>query len=56
MGDVSKKFEDMQAQSDWDKVSKKIYQANKAVIDRDVDFELKTWSEGVWFNSGMFAG
>ena len=56
MGDVSKKFEDMQAQSDWDKVSKEIYQANKAVIDRDVDFELKTWSEGVWFNSGMFAG
>ena len=42
--------------SDWDQISKKIYESNKDVIDRDVSLELKQWEEGVFFNSGMFAG
>ena len=56
MGEIAKEFDDIQKRSDWDKVSKKIYEANKDVIDRDVSLELKQWEEGVFFNSGMFAG
>ena len=46
----------MPTRSDWDKVSKKIYNDNKAVIDRDIDLELREWAQGVFFNSGMFLG
>ena len=42
--------------ADWDKVAKQIYDPNKAVVDRDIDLELREWEEGVFFNSGMFAG
>jgi len=41
---------------DWDKLAKKIYDDNKVMIDRDVDLELREWKQGVFFNSGMFAG
>ena len=53
---IAKKFDDIQARQDWDKLSKEIYQANQDVIDRDVNLEFSQWSEGVFFNSGMFAG
>ena len=56
MGEIAKRFDDIQARSDWAQLSKDIYQANKDVIDRDVSLELSQWSEGVFFNSGMFAG
>ena len=56
MGKISKEFDDIQARSDWDKVSKQIYMANKYIIDRDIDLELKVWTDGDFFNSGMFAG
>ena len=29
---------------------------NKDVIDRDIGLELSQWTDGVFFNSGMFAG
>ena len=41
---------------DWDKIAKEIYDDNKVMIDRDVDLELREWKQGVFFNSGMFAG
>lgn len=46
----------MTARDDWKDVAQKIYTDNKDVIDRDVDLELREWKQGVWFNSGMFAG
>ena len=56
MGEISDKFDEIQKRSDWDTFSKKIYETNKDVIDRDVSLELKQWEEGIFFNSGMFAG
>ena len=56
MGKISQKFDKITQSSDWDEVSKKIYLANKDVIDRDVSLELREWTNGVFFNSGMFAG
>ena len=56
MGKISREFDEIQARSDWDKVSKEIYMANKDVIDRDIGLELSQWTDGVFFNSGMFAG
>jgi hypothetical protein len=46
----------MMDRSDWPQISKEIYEANKDLIDRDVDLEFREWKEGVFFNSGMFAG
>jgi len=46
----------MMAMKDWDKISAKIYKANKAVCDQDIEYEFKTWNEGIYFDSGMFAG
>ena len=40
MGAIAKRFDDIQARSDWAQLSKEIYQANKDVIDRDVSLEL----------------
>ena len=56
MGVIAAEFDGIQLRSDWDQISKKIYETNKDVINRDVSLELKEWEEGVFFNSGMFAG
>ena len=56
MGEWAQKTDDMMERSDWQQISQEIYQANKDLIDRDVDLELREWQEGVFFNSGMFAG
>ena len=50
------KVDKMMAMDDWDKISAKIYADNKDVLDQDIQFEFKTWDEGVYFDAGMFAG
>ena len=52
----SKKFDDLTKRDDWVIISQLIYEENKDVIDRDMDLELREWKQGVYFNSGMFAG
>ena len=52
----SKKTEDLAKRDDWAQLSQEIYEANKDVIDRDMELELSQWKLGVFFNSGMFAG
>ena len=52
----SKKFDDLTKRDDWAIISQLIYEENKDVIDRDMDLELREWKQGVYFNSGMFAG
>jgi hypothetical protein len=37
-------------------LKKKNYEDNKEVCDRDFGYMQKTWTEGVPFNTGMFAG
>ena len=49
-------MDDLQERKDWPEIAKKIYETNKAIIDRDVDLEVREWQQGVFFNSGMFAG
>ena len=56
MGEWAQKFDDLTKIADWSKVAAQIYQANKAVVDPDIKNELLEWEEGVFFNSGMFAG
>lgn len=46
----------MTSRDDWADLAQKIYTDNKDVIDRNVDLELREWTQGVYFNSGMFAG
>ena len=56
MHEWSQKMDDLQERKDWPEIAKKIYETNKAIIDRDVDLEVREWQQGVYFNSGMFAG
>ena len=56
MDALSKKFDDLTKRDDWAIISQLIYEENKDVIDRDMDLELREWKQGVYFNSGMFAG
>ena len=56
MGEWAQKFDDLTKIADWPKVASQIYQDNKAVVDTDIKNELLEWEEGVFFNSGMFAG
>ena len=46
----------MLTRADWPQLSKQIYEANKTIVDRDIDLEFREWTQGVFFNSGMFAG
>ena len=56
MGEWAQKLDDLAKIADWDKVSMQIYKANKNIIDGEIKDELLEWSEGVFFDSGMFAG
>ena len=38
----------------WSDVVKQNYEENKAYVDNQWAQCLKTWNEGVYFNSGMF--
>ena len=52
----AQRIDEMKAREDWPQLLKEIYQANKDEIDRDTGLELREWEQGVFFNSGMFAG
>ena len=56
IGKWAQRIDEMKAREDWPQLLKEIYQANKDVIDRDTGLELREWEQGVFFNSGMFAG
>lgn len=56
MKTIADKADALVKRKDWDDIAKKIYDDNKTMIDRDVDLELREWKQGVFFNSGMFAG
>merc|ERR1719237_1313210 len=56
MKKIGDKADALVKRSDWKQLAEKIYNDNKDVIDRDVDLELREWKQGVFFNSGMFAG
>ena len=56
MGVIAKRLDDMKASKDWPNLSQEIYEANKDVIVRDNNLVFSQWTDGVFFNSGMFAG
>ena len=56
MKNIGDKADALVKRSDWKQLAEKIYNDNKDVIDRDIDLELREWKQGVFFNSGMFAG
>ena len=56
IGNWAQKIDEMKERKDWPQISKQIYKANKDLIDRDTGLELREWEQGVFFNSGMFAG
>ena len=41
---------------DWNQIQQDIYVKKKKAIDRAVDLQLREWSQGKFFNAGMFAG
>ena len=44
IGEWGQKFEDLRARPDWDEISKKIYEENKAEIDLYVEIEFRKWT------------
>ena len=56
LNDWGNQIEELSERKDWVKIETKIYKDNKAEIDQNTAFEFKTWKEGVYFNTGMFAG
>ena len=56
MQNIADQYDALESRPDWGKISKTIYEDNKKIIDRNIDFELEAWKTGVYFNSGMFAG
>jgi hypothetical protein len=53
---VSKQADEMLKISDWKKLAMEIYEDNTEFIDSANDEMLREWTNGVPFNSGMFAG
>lgn len=51
-----KKMNDLVSRKDYVEFQAKVYKANKKLIDDNFSNELKWWDDGVFFNSGMFAG
>ena len=45
-----------ESQPDADKKKKDAYEANKEWCDRTNGYIMKTWKEGVFFDTGMFCG
>ena len=56
MADVGKKFELLKNRPDWQQLSMKIYEDNKAYIDAKTQAVITDWSTGAYFNSGMDTG
>ena len=56
IGKWAQRIDEMKERQDWQQILKEIYNANKDLIDRDTDLELKEWEQKDFFNSGMFAG
>ena len=52
----TKKMGDLVSISDWNNIEDQIYEANKTQVDANTSYQFKTWTEGVFYNSGMFAG
>ena len=40
---LADKIDDLQARSDWHKVSKEIYKDHKTEINREIRIELESW-------------
>ena len=49
-------YEKWESQPDADKKKQEAYEANKDWCDRTNGYIMKTWKEGVFFDTGMFCG
>ena len=56
MSYLSGEMDKIQKRSDWDQISKKIYEDNKPPIDLNVSDMLDDWKKGDYFLSGYDAG
>ena len=56
LGSWNDKVDALTSQDNWSDVKTQIYNDNKEELDGDIANEFKTWNEGVYYNSGMFAG
>lgn len=54
--DATDKMDALVSRKDWEDIEEKIYKENKKVVDQNTTYEFKEWKEGVFYNSGMFAG
>ena len=53
---LSQKAQELLEMSDWKQFVRDIYDNNTGVIDQASDEMLQEWSNGIHYNSGMFAG
>ena len=53
---IHNRYDALKARSDWPSISMDIYMKNKDVLQRDEILSVKEWTEGVFFNSGMYVG
>ena len=56
MREISDRMDEIQKRSDWDQISKKIYEDNKTLIDDAIRKELENWENGNIYLSGVDAG
>ena len=52
MSEISDKMDRIQKRSDWNQVSKKVYEAQKHEIDDDISHEYKQWAKGNFYSAG----
>lgn len=56
LGKLDQYYVKWESQPKASELKKKNYEANKEEVDKDFGYMQKTWTEGIPFNTGMFAG
>ena len=56
MKEKHEEYQSLKNRPDWQQLSMKIYEDNKAYIDAKTQAVITDWSTGAYFNSGMDTG
>ena len=56
LDEYAAEFDALRARSDWDSLSKEIFEIHQEVIEANLELELASWKEENYFLSGVFAG
>jgi len=56
LDEYAAEFDALRSRSDWDLLSKEIFEEHQEVIEANLELELASWKEEKYFLSGVFAG